>query len=77
MLFGSSSLSSSKRPSGSSFVFSASKRATSTVPCNNWNKGFYQGSDFCQARMRPGSLEPRGEKRKAVLGGSGSKFRRG
>ena len=52
MLFGTSSPSSSKRPSGSSFGFSPSKRAT--VPCINWNKGFCQDSDICPNRRLHG-----------------------
>jgi hypothetical protein len=52
MLFGSSLPSSSKRPSGSSFGSSPSKRAT--VPCINWNKGFCQDSDTCPNRRLHG-----------------------
>ena len=52
MLFGSSSPSSSKRPTGSSFGFSPSKRAT--VPYINWNKGFCQDSDLCPNRRLHG-----------------------
>jgi hypothetical protein len=45
MVFGTSTPSGSKRPSGLSPRFSPSKCVS--VPCINWNKGFCQDSDLC------------------------------
>jgi hypothetical protein len=52
MLYGTSSPSSSKRPTSSSSGFSPSKRAA--VPCINWNKGFCQDSELCPNRRLHG-----------------------